>query len=111
MPRCLRRLVALIAAGLCFGAPSAMAGAWTRAEGTGIFITSSGRKVAPVGAFAGGIPESDKTFAQVLVEYGLFDDLTIGARVYGDVSATDPTDGTLSASAAVRQRLYRDAGG
>lgn len=92
--------------------PAAVAGgAWTRAEGTGQFIVASGRSIAPVGAFAGGAAESDKSFMQIYAEYGLRDGLTIGGTIYGDFSTTSLTEGVLSGGALVRQRLYRDDAG
>ncbi|MEM1276949.1 MAG: hypothetical protein AAGH74_10525 [Pseudomonadota bacterium] len=85
----------------------AAAGAWTREEGDGLFIFSSGRQVAPVSAFASGLSEEDSNTTQVLVEYGLFDDLTLGATLFADISTNDISDGTLSAGLFARKRLWQ----
>lgn len=109
MSRRRRLLVALLTGGLALGLPQgAMAGAWTRAAGSGQLVMSSGRKVAPVGAFASGAAERDESFAQIHVEVGLLESLTLGANLYTDFSATDLADGTVNAGLALRQRLHHD---
>lgn len=110
MLRSLRSVLPLVLAA-ALPASGADAGAWTRAAGRGQLIVSSGREVAPVGALAGGIPDSDKSSLQVYVEYGVTDALTAGLKLYADISTTDPSDGQLSAGALLRGRVWQDAAG
>ncbi|MBK0398750.1 hypothetical protein H0I76_06090 [Limibaculum sp. M0105] len=109
MSRALCLFVVLLSGGLALFAPNAaQGGPWTHESGRGQIIMSSGRKVAPVGAFTGGSPDRDDSFTQILAEVGLLDSLTVGARVYAEVSAVELTDATLGAGLLVRQRLHRD---
>ncbi|MEL6478777.1 MAG: hypothetical protein AAFR17_15715 [Pseudomonadota bacterium] len=84
-----------------------MAGAWTRAEGTGQLILSTGRRVAPVGALAGGLAEDDANTTQIFIEYGLLDGLTIGATLFAELSSTDLGEGSASAGLFLRKRLWQ----
>ncbi|MEM9043563.1 MAG: hypothetical protein AAGC81_02630 [Pseudomonadota bacterium] len=88
-------------------AHQARAGAWTRNEGEGLLIFSTGRQVAPISALASGLAEEDSNTTQVLVEYGLFEDLTLGATLFADLSTDDLSQGTLSAGIFARKRLWK----
>lgn len=107
--RFLRVFLAVLLLGLLPGA--AAGGAWTRAAGDGQLIFTSGRQIAPVGALTGNAASSDKTQAQIFVEYGVLDSLTVGGSLYGEVSSIDANDGAALFSAFARQRLYRDDAG
>ena len=48
----MRLLVFAVTACLC--ASDAAAGAWTQAKGSGQLIMTTGRNIAPIGAFVGG---------------------------------------------------------
>ncbi|MEM0922448.1 MAG: hypothetical protein AAGF44_03125 [Pseudomonadota bacterium] len=89
------------------GLGEAAAGAWTREEGTGQVIFSTGRRVAPVGALTGRIADEDSNTTQIFVEYGLFNDLTIGATLFAELSSTDLGEGSASAGLFLRQRLWQ----
>lgn len=91
----------------CLAAAEAAAGAWTLAEGDGQIITTTGRRIAPVGAFFGDPASEDSNSAQIYVEYGLADGWTAGATLYGDISATDPDDAEISLGAHLRHRIWR----
>ncbi|MEM6932266.1 MAG: hypothetical protein AAF526_01635 [Pseudomonadota bacterium] len=93
--------------GLALAGGEVSAGAWTRAPGDGLVIFSSGRRVAPVGAFAASRPDDDANTTQVLVEYGLLDSLTIGATVFADISTVDIDESSLNAGVFVRKRFWK----
>lgn len=98
---------AIAAVGVLAALPgTAAAGAWTRAAGDGQLIISSGRTVAPAGAWTGGAAEEDTSFTQVYVEYGLFDDLTLGANLFAEIDALDFASSSASLSLFARQRLW-----
>ena len=92
---------------LIAAAPSvAQAGAWTLAEGDGQFITTSGRTMAPAGAFFDGIADRDKTSLSLFVEYGITDEITAGLTAWGEWDAlTMETD--IQLGAHVRYRLWQ----
>lgn len=83
-----RAVIAGLVAGLSVGS-EALAGAWPQPEGQLIVIVTSGRKMAPIEAFAGAPAESDKNTSQIFAEYGAWNDLTVGMTVYGEFSTTD----------------------
>lgn len=90
---------------------AAFAGAWTRSEGSGLMIFSTGRSVAPVSAFATGSATSDSNTTQILLEYGLLEGLTIGATVFAELKTTDLSDSTFNAGIYARKRIWQgDAG-
>ncbi|MEM0944914.1 MAG: hypothetical protein AAGI70_13315 [Pseudomonadota bacterium] len=89
----------------------AEAGAWTRAEGTGIGIFSSGRRVAPVGALAGGVAEDDSNTSQVFLEYGILDDLTLGGTLFTELSTASFRESSASAGLFLRKRLWQGEAG
>jgi len=89
----------------------AIAGAWTRPEGSGQFIFSSGRRTAPAGALVGGATERNLTVTQIYVEYGLFDDLTIGASAYTEFDLFDADEGSAAAAILARKRLWQNDAG
>jgi hypothetical protein len=99
-----RFTVVAISAGLVAG--DAAAGAWTLAEGSGQLIMTTGRKIAPVGAFMGGPADSDSNSSQVWAEYGLADGWTVGAVAYGEFSTTDADDMELRLGGHLRHRVW-----
>jgi len=110
----LRRLAGLgwIAASLTVFAPAAAdAGAWTRAAGEGLSIATTARRAAPVGALAGGVADSEATVSQIYLEYGLTDALTLGAKVYMELSSTDADGSSASLGAFLRVRLWQGESG
>lgn len=111
---CLGRLacVSVFLAGFNLSATgSACAGAWTQAKGDGMVIVTTGRRVTPLGALTGGPASRDTNISQVYVEYGLLDDLTIGAKSYIEVSTTDLTAGSAALGGFVRKRVWQDGHG
>lgn len=104
------RFLALILAG-CLAAGEAAAGAWTLADGDGQVIMTTGRRIAPIGAFMGDVPEEDSNSVQIFVEYGVADGWTVGAALYADISATDLRDGEISLGGHLRHRIWTGAGG
>ncbi|MBY8977192.1 hypothetical protein KHP62_15345 [Rhodobacteraceae bacterium NNCM2] len=104
--RCLPCL-AIILVGVCSASGQAVAGAWTRAEGDGLLIISSGRRVAPIAAFATGLPDDDANTTQVLAEYGVIEGLTLGATVFAELSTVDLSNSTFNAGVYVRKRLWQ----
>lgn len=103
--------VLLMAGCACLLAADAGAGAWTLAEGTGQVITTTGRRIAPVGAFLGGLARADSNYSHVFVEYGLGDAWTVGASAYGEFSALDLSDIELRVGAHVRRRVWQRQAG
>lgn len=99
------RIAALILAA-CLSAGQAVAGAWTLAAGDGQAIMTSGRRIAPVGAFVSGFPDEDSNSAQLFVEYGLTDRWTVGGTLYGDFSSVDAQDLQIRLGAHVRRRVW-----
>lgn len=83
--RCLQRLCLcasiVVIAGFCTGTPSALAGAWTRAEGSGQLITTTARKVAPTSQFFADAPQRDTQSMQIFLEYGLTEEITVGGSL------------------------------
>lgn len=98
----------ILATTLCTVGGPARGGAWTRAEGEGQLILSSGRRTSPAGALVGGASERDLTLAQLYVEYGLLDDLTLGASAYVEIAPVDAEDGSAGAAFFARKRLWQD---
>lgn len=86
------------------------AGAWTLPEGQGQLIGTSSRLVAPVRAWFGGVAETDKATSQLFVEYGAWDDLTVGVTLSGEYTlALDNIETRLGGH--VRHRFWTsDAG-
>lgn len=100
----MRFLAALLAA--CLAAGEAGAGAWTLPEGSGQIIMTTGRKIAPVGAFFSGLPDEDSNIAQLFVEYGVAEDWTLGGVLYADFSSIDPQDLEIRAGMHLRHHLW-----
>ena len=92
---------------ICSGAETALAGAWTRPEGTGQIIFTTGRRVAPVGAIAGGIADDDANLTQVFLEYGLLEGLTVGGALFAELSSVKLGEGSASAGGFARKRLWQ----
>lgn len=112
--RCLGRLFLLLLLGAGIAASAAggaAAGAWTRAEGEGLVIVTTGRRVAPLGALTGGPANSDGNISQVYLEYGLTDTLTLGGKAYAELSSTDPDESTASLGGFLRGRVWQDGRG
>lgn len=89
---------------------AAQAGAWTLPEGRGQTIGSASRKVTPIRAWFGGIAENDTTNTSLFVEYGLWDDVTVGMTVNTDVDLIRSTV-EARAGAHVRHRLWTGEAG
>lgn len=96
----------MLAISICLVAGDAGAGAWTLAEGSGQLIMTTGRKIAPVGAFMGGAAESDSNSSQIYAEYGVADGWTVGAVAYGEFSTTDLEKMELRLGGHVRHRVW-----
>lgn len=92
-------------------ATEARAGAWTLAEGSGQVIMTTGRRIAPAGAFASGTPDEDANVAQIFVEYGLAERWTVGATIYAEISTTDTREVEIRAGGHVRHRVWQGADG
>jgi hypothetical protein len=101
----------LVAISVCLAAGDAAAGAWTLPEGTGLLITTAGRKIAPIGAFTGGAARSDANSTQIYAEYGVADGWTVGAVAYGEVSTTDLEDIELRLGGHLRHRVWTGEAG
>ncbi len=102
--------VFLVGFALSAAAP-ACAGAWTRANGEGLAIVTTARRVAPMGALTGGPVSSDTNISQVYLEYGLLDGLTIGAKSYIELSTTDLNGSSAALGGFVRKRVWQDGQG
>lgn len=90
----------------------AQGGAWTQSEGALSVYVTSGTRMAPVSALAGtSLPEDDQSFTAGLAEYGLTPDLTLGLRLFGAWSVTDPDDVTLAVGGLARYRLWTGESG
>jgi hypothetical protein len=112
--RCLGRLacVSVFLVGFVLSAAGpACAGAWTQAKGEGLAITTTARRVGPVGALTGGPVSSDANISQIYLEYGLFDGLTIGAKSYIEFSTTDQNGSSAALGGFVRKRVWQDRRG
>jgi hypothetical protein len=96
----------VVAISACLAAGEAAAGAWTLAEGAGQLIMTTGRKIAPVGAFMGGPADSDANSSQIYAEYGVVDGWTVGVVAYGEFSTTDAADMELRLGGHVRHRVW-----
>lgn len=97
--------VAVLYPVLC--ADPARAGAWTRAEGDGQIIFTTGRRVAPIGAIAGGVADDDTNTTQIFVEYGVLEGLTIGAALSAELSTTGLGEGSASVGGFARKRIWQ----
>jgi hypothetical protein len=95
----------------CLAEGEAEAGAWTLAEGSGQLIMTTGRKIAPVGAFMGGPADSDANSSQIWAEYGVADGWTVGVVAYGEFSTTDAEDMELRLGGHVRHRVWTGSAG
>jgi hypothetical protein len=95
---------------LCTGFP-ALAGAWTRAEGEGQVILTTARRMAPAGSIFSGVPDRDTNISQIYLEYGLLDGLTIGAKVYVELSTTDLDRSSAALGGFLRKRVWQDGMG
>ena len=98
------------AAALLTAGPAA-AGAWTRAPGEGLAITTAARRIAPVSSLAGGPIDSDRNISQIYLEYGLVEGLTAGAKLYVELSGSDPVSSSASAGGFLRKRVWQDGHG
>lgn len=90
---------------------SAAAGAWTRPPGEGLLIATSGRRTAPVGALTGGPADTDANISQLYAEYGLIEGLTVGAKLYLELSTSEFEASQASLGGFVRKRLWHDGHG
>ena len=82
------------------------AGAWTREPGNLQVITTVGRRGEP---FRAGEDDSgvQTDTMQFYAEYGLIEGLTVGAKFWTDIAASDPGVGSAAAGLFVRKRLWR----
>jgi hypothetical protein len=111
---CLGRLACVSVCGIGFAlstADSACAGAWTQAEGEGVLIITTGRRIAPLGGVTGGPVSSDTSISQIYLEYGLIDGLTIGAKSYVEFSTTDLNGSSAALGGFARKRVWQDGSG
>ena len=111
---CLGRVacLAIALAPMALWAPErAEAGAWTREKGDGVAIVTTGRRVAPAGSVTGGPIDKDANISQVYLEYGLIEGLTLGGKLYVELSSIDPTEGSAALGAFVRKRIWQDGKG
>ncbi len=92
-------------------AGEAAAGAWTLARGSGQVISTTGRNIAPIGAFIDGAADTNSASSQLWVEYGLFDRWTVGATIYGEFSTTDASDMQLRLGAHARHQIWTGENG
>ncbi len=95
----------------CGIAGHAAAGAWTLAKGDGQVISTTGRRIAPVGGLFGGVADDDENSSQIYVEYGVTDGWTLGATAYAAFSATDPQGTEISLGLHVRHRIWQRENG
>ena len=95
--------------GSCLLGNEVIAGAWTLPENRGQFISTASRTVAPVKAWFGGTIDADSNRNQLFLEYGFWDDLTVGMTVFGDVSTTSD-DLEAGLGGHVRHRLWAEDG-
>lgn len=103
---------ALSAAGLALPpAGPVLAGAWTRADGEGLAIVTAARRVAPVSSLAGGPVDADANVTQVYLEYGLVEGLTVGGKLYVELSASALEASSASLGGFLRKRVWQDGHG
>jgi hypothetical protein len=102
-------MLRVVSAGLavCLAAADASAGAWTQPEGDGIVIMTTARRAAPVGALFNGAAEDDSNSTRIFVEYGVFEDLTLGLTAFTDFSNTDQ-DLEAALGGHVRYRIWAE---
>ncbi|MEL6775074.1 MAG: hypothetical protein AAFS07_04030 [Pseudomonadota bacterium] len=87
----------------------AVGGAWTRAEGDGVLISTIGRQGNPTTFFTLPGGSEDKASAQLYVEYGLFEDITVGGSLFTETGlGQEDVTGSASAGLFLRKRVYRD---
>jgi hypothetical protein len=103
-------MAALGAAALAATVAPAAAGAWTREKGDGQAIVTTARRMAPAGSMFGGAPNRDTTISQVYAEYGLLDGLTLGAKLYIELSTTDLDRSSAAFGGFLRKRLWQGGG-
>ena len=102
---------------LCLTAPAlgpvgdARAGAWTRAAGEGILIATAARRASPISALTGGPVDEEANVSQMYLEYGLVEGLTVGGKLYLELSASDLEASSASLGGFVRKRLWQDGHG
>lgn len=97
-------IAGILLAGLSAG--QAVSGAWTLPEGQGQAILGTSRTLAPVGAHFGDPVESDTNSASAFLEYGAWNDVTVGITVYGEFSTTnDDVEARLGGH--VRYRVWQ----
>jgi hypothetical protein len=101
----------VVAISACLLASDAAGGAWTLAEGTGQLIMTTGRRIAPIGAFAGGAADSDSNSSQIYAEYGVAEGWTVGLVAYGEFSTTDIEDMELRLGGHVRHLVWTGSKG
>ncbi|MEM9139436.1 MAG: hypothetical protein AAGB15_06360 [Pseudomonadota bacterium] len=95
---------------LSLSADHALAGAWTLSEGDGQAIITSSYRIAPISAVTSGQPTEDEAALQVFLEYGLYDEWTLGLKTLGSLSpSTGETE--ISAAGHVRYQVWQGADG
>lgn len=67
----------------------AAAGAWTLPEQQGQVILTTARTIAPVRAIFGDVIEKDKNSSSLFLEYGAWDDVTVGVTAFGEFSTIE----------------------
>jgi hypothetical protein len=66
--------------------------------------------MAPPGSMFGGAPDHDTTVSQVYAEYGLLEGLTVGAKLYVELSATDFDRSSAAIGGFLRKRVWQGGG-
>ena len=84
-----------------------LAGAWTREQGSTQIITKFGRQQRPVREARDTDDPSPATLSQLYGEYGVTDDLTVGANAWLDIAVDNPDLGSASLGVFARQRVWR----
>ncbi|MEO1494096.1 MAG: hypothetical protein AAFV19_18235 [Pseudomonadota bacterium] len=92
---------------VCLVTVEAQAGAWTQPEGDGLFIMTTARRAAPASALFSDVADQDSNSTRIFVEYGVFDDLTLGLTAFTDFSNTDQ-DLEAAIGGHVRYRVLAD---
>ena len=88
----------------------AAGGAWTLPEGRGQAIGASSRTITPLRAWFGGPADRDTASSSLFVEYGAWDDLTVGVTVSGDfTTALDEVEARIGGH--VRRRVWTGQAG
>lgn len=101
--------VGLLTAALSLPSP-VHAGAWTLPEGQGQAIFSGSRTIAPVRAWFGGVSNVDQNSTGIFLEYGVWDDLTVGLSLSSDYSSTfEEIDARIAGR--VRHRVWAGQAG